>query len=403
MCVGIIGHCSCVRCLELKNPGKLLRVEFCKAQQDKLGPAWNSRWPILACKDISFSRVYDPNSCHFKENTAAYAELLGAESADERADEHASTAAQADSDEEVDESEEEEDPSGPGTSSFTAVNRKSAVCAREKDNDHPPRVILSDAADRERERGEESAGAASAMAPKPDNNNVIKKRTPLPTSRPRPVPVPAAAAAARFTTPDPERQSDGNTTISESPSSQPLVRESDGATPGRGPWTVEETIKLLALKSKGLRYHQLQQVCSYFASFGFRRHVKDIAYVLTRRNSNSGFPVVTRARAWSGLLTWQLSTATRSWSTLIRNFGYDLGWVAVGGWERNYMLGALDQESLVLDEAETGYRPGYLCCWIPAFGVHWHGDFHGRFSRTLFMDTLHGQFPWTGADGRHKA
>ncbi|KAK3305309.1 uncharacterized protein B0T15DRAFT_555378 [Chaetomium strumarium] len=314
MCVGIIGHCSCVRCLEQPNPGKLLRVDFCNEHQERLRGVWKRSLPvqptIALCPKVTFKRVHDPNSCHCKgvdaveteqnastaaaerpsEEPAVVAPWFAAanqsaaipnadkgkgkvketqpapQAGHERAEKEAPTGKFKEPAQHPSQTDREEEPSFPTILKFTPINRKPAVSTSE----NRPRGGL-DSGTPPAGNPKEKEKSATATSKKPDN--IIRKRTPLPSSRPRPRPAVSASTSASGTpapTPDPDTDTDNKSGEEEGeehsapqpghsrPYSPPLVREADGARPGCGPWTVEETIKLLALKSKGLGYSQMQ-------------------------------------------------------------------------------------------------------------------------------------------------
>ena len=72
MCTGVIGHCQCLRCVDHPAPGKLLRVDFCPEQQNKLAGVWVEKadsgheHKVAACDNLTFKRVGEPGACHFK-------------------------------------------------------------------------------------------------------------------------------------------------------------------------------------------------------------------------------------------------------------------------------------------------------------------------------------------------
>jgi hypothetical protein len=70
MCTGIIGQCQCFRCMDHPTPGKLLRIEFCPKQQDYMVGVWNPSSPeiekLTPCANLTFDRVREPDACHFK-------------------------------------------------------------------------------------------------------------------------------------------------------------------------------------------------------------------------------------------------------------------------------------------------------------------------------------------------
>jgi hypothetical protein len=73
MCTGVIGHCQCLRCVDHPAPGKLLRVDFCPEQQNKLAGVWVKKassghdHKVAACDKLTFKRVGEPGACHFKD------------------------------------------------------------------------------------------------------------------------------------------------------------------------------------------------------------------------------------------------------------------------------------------------------------------------------------------------
>jgi hypothetical protein len=70
MCTGIIGQCQCFRCMDHPTPGKLLRIEFCPKQQDYMVGVWNPSSPeiekLTPCANLTYDRVREPDACHFK-------------------------------------------------------------------------------------------------------------------------------------------------------------------------------------------------------------------------------------------------------------------------------------------------------------------------------------------------
>ncbi|KAK4126751.1 hypothetical protein N657DRAFT_640615 [Parathielavia appendiculata] len=70
MCTGIIGQCQCFSCMDLPTPGKVLRIDFCPTRQDELVGVWTPFSPqtgkLTPCSNLTFDRVRDPLSCHFR-------------------------------------------------------------------------------------------------------------------------------------------------------------------------------------------------------------------------------------------------------------------------------------------------------------------------------------------------
>jgi hypothetical protein len=263
MCTGIIGHCQCLKCLDYPVPGKLLRVNFCDKQQEELAGIWTNFLPherrLVPCNKLTFDRVRDPDSCHFKKNEVVQKSTSSSEPMDTAAGKEAGK-------------------SSPSSTTFTPINAAQVAIAKaalavstEKatpaETQDTATIASSSLAPGDTENRDKMAidalcalsatNPASSPIPKPDthsrqeglaSNNepaavasaavtgTPTHRTPLPTSRPptpRVVQATAAAAAAADTA---------------------------GRVAGGGQWTHAETIKLLVLKAKGVEYEDMPDV-----------------------------------------------------------------------------------------------------------------------------------------------
>lgn len=286
MCVSIIGHCQCLRCLELPIPGKLLRVEFCEKQQAELAGIWTNFLPherkLIPCKDMAFDRMHEPRACHFKKheavnkgpnrskttaqgntvgdiatsfNSGTFFKAINASAIkpspinDNSAIAHASAIARA----------------ALAVSAKTTAIAQTRGGATSSDNlaehnsdsdnktDNPiiataVAVPMTPSKNKEEQQFQPETTRSPDSVPPNTPNTTYTNRTPLPSSRPltpRVIQATAAAAAAAVVAATAQNAAD------------PMAAE--------GQWTHEETIKLLALRVREVEYADMGEV-----SFAFR-------------------------------------------------------------------------------------------------------------------------------------
>ncbi|KAK4239954.1 hypothetical protein C8A03DRAFT_42494 [Achaetomium macrosporum] len=268
MCIGIIGHCSCVHCIDQPIPGKLLRIEFCKEQQDRLVGIWRRFSPleptIVPCAKVTFNRVLDSNGCHFKGSKIETEQKVTAPV--ELSVEPAVVAPW-----------------------FTSTNQPTAVRDREEKGNNGNDTQATpqagpDCAQKEARTGTErtqdtaepkkdtplfptiaftpinapATRTAAVAASEGRTPATAVANTATPTPAPAPVPEKKAEDSAVTAPAKPDSKRRTPLPITGRPRSPAPAREVEGARADRGPWTCEETVKLLLLKSKGLGYDEMK-------------------------------------------------------------------------------------------------------------------------------------------------
>ncbi|AEO64603.1 4519afae-2700-4cc9-9d7c-0f6e233e3c7e [Thermothielavioides terrestris] len=297
MCVGIISHCGCVRCLDRTTPGRLSRVEFCLEQQDALIGVWTPFNPpdrlVVPCANMTYKRVLDNESCYFKRKAAKELALQqvaadalaimqqGGATSDTSDTTTATTPTAGPSAEAVTDPELGQNTSAsPGTRSFTPINKPATTTnntnsrlTRSGPNLGPyPRLtatgrkLLPDSRPRP-QMGTFPAVRAAPISP------AAPATAPTTTAAP---PAPAATAtttapaapATTATATDPATPARPAKRARRSPNAAEYASSSGSSTSSAtecasgsagGAWTYEETIKLLLLRSRQVEYPDMER------------------------------------------------------------------------------------------------------------------------------------------------
>jgi hypothetical protein len=282
------------------TPGKLLRLEFCPKQQDELAGIWDPSSPqaqkLTPCANLTFDRVRDPKSCHFKnkedmsnDNEVSDNKLNQPEDIqkDEAGKDTANRAVTPNSAS----TPADPTPASPHTGTrFLPINAaavaKPALASPTKDKASPTKRVRTTSEDKvvDGDKANKANNTDNNADKGNDNNDKMDIDPPSATTDTNTDTDIVTSAAQRtpskhdtnkqtgtMAPPDPVTPS-GRKRLPDNRPRTPRVLEATAAAaaaaataeaasrvPG-GQWTHEETIKLLALRAKGIEFEGMGEV-----------------------------------------------------------------------------------------------------------------------------------------------
>ncbi|KAH6613733.1 hypothetical protein B0J18DRAFT_460608 [Chaetomium sp. MPI-SDFR-AT-0129] len=87
MCIAVVKHCPCVKCMDEPSPETTERLDYCADKQEMLRGTWdgNTSMPMftrqklmMPCHELTYMRALDANMCLFKKDNASSADTTAA-------------------------------------------------------------------------------------------------------------------------------------------------------------------------------------------------------------------------------------------------------------------------------------------------------------------------------------
>ncbi|KAK4140559.1 uncharacterized protein C8A04DRAFT_14820 [Dichotomopilus funicola] len=91
MCIAVVKHCPCVKCMDKPSPETTERLDYCADKQEMLRGTWdgNTSMPMftrqklmMPCHELTYMRALDANMCLFKKDNASPADTIAAPAAE---------------------------------------------------------------------------------------------------------------------------------------------------------------------------------------------------------------------------------------------------------------------------------------------------------------------------------
>ncbi|KAH6842502.1 hypothetical protein B0I37DRAFT_447964 [Chaetomium sp. MPI-CAGE-AT-0009] len=273
MCKAIIGHCQCLRCMELPKPGMLRRLDYCDTRQLEMAGIWNLSTPenarvhMFPCENMSFVREGDPDSCHFKVTTNEDAEGAIAQKQDKPDTESTTDRAQ----------EKPIEPTEHRGIQFTPINAaaiaraalstlaktKSSKAPTNADNDDGQMDV--DTTPGSSHNNKDETGRVDTVGTTISNPTTSNSSSNNNNNNPLPLLPPATPTKGKGKQPATSSGGGARTPLPTSRPSTPRVRRAEAAAAAAelearargGAWTHEETVRLLLLRCREVEYEDM--------------------------------------------------------------------------------------------------------------------------------------------------